>query len=176
MAELLPDGTRRISLLQNQYARISAVLQRFVQKTKCSSVMLSYSSGLCVAKSGTMPDATTALLATLAAGNYSATMEMARLIGETSGFRVQFHEGTTANIYVAGIDDNFFLVVVFAKNITFGMVRVQTAKAIQELLPVVTEVAANVEEPENPNGAEAATDDEFRSELSSRLDAVLFSK
>ncbi len=176
MAELLSDGTKKISLSREQYQGISKVLQGFYRQTKCGVVMLSDTSGLALAQSGRLDSHKMMLLSSVAAGNYSATREMARLIGEDEGFKVQFHEGEENNIYVSGIDDNFFLVVVFGKTTTFGMIRVLVSKTITELDEILKTVDADVDDPSRVSAQEQVGDPEFKDELTSRLDAMFGTK
>jgi predicted regulator of Ras-like GTPase activity (Roadblock/LC7/MglB family) len=172
-SELLPDGTKRLSLSRTQFEQINEALRGFYQRTKCSALLLADSSGMLVAHAGTLDVGAKSLLSTLAAGNYAATNEIARLAGEASGFKVHFLEGSKNSVYVSGVDENFFLVVVFGETTTFGMVRVLTAKLSEQVhallsLPIEGEVVEITRrEVESP---------EFRDELSSRLDAVLFNR
>lgn len=179
--ELKPDGTRQIALSREQYESINGILQSFYRQTKCGVVMLSDVSGLCVAMKGTKDQASMALLSSLAAGNYAATGEIARLINEESSFRGQFHEGKTQSIYLKGINEDFFITVVFGKQITFGMIRVQVEKVIEELAQILAMIA---ELAPAADGTSAGTvldaqvkndlqDQSFQDELSSRLDAIL---
>ncbi|MFN8389535.1 MAG: roadblock/LC7 domain-containing protein [Bdellovibrionota bacterium] len=172
-AELLSDGTKRICLSRNQFEKIGEALRAFYQKSKCGAILLADSSGMLIAHSGTLDASAKALLATLAAGNYAATNEMARLVGEEAGFKVHFLEGAKNSVYVTGVDDNYFLVVVFGQTTTFGMVRLMTAKVAEQVLaglnlPAEGEVVEIVKR--------EVESEEFRDELSSRLDAVLFQR
>lgn len=175
MVELLPDGTRRLTLSKEHYAEVRAVLGSVYRKAKCKAILLADSSGLLIAECGRMERGSMCSLAALAAGSYAATEEIARLIGEDLGFNVHFHEGAKENVYIAGIDSGqYCLIVIFGKNTTFAMVRVLSAKAAEDLSRIL----------ERPNAGEGKqlVDDtvklsreelEFRRELASRLDDVL---
>ncbi len=176
MSALLPDGTKQVQLSKAQFEGITTVLKGFYQKTKCGVVMLSDESGLALAQSGRLDSNKMALLSTLAAGNYAATVQMAALVDEESGFEKQYHEGTTYSIYLTGVTENFFLVVVFSqKRTSFGMIRVMTEKLVEELQSVLAREADENEESVElgPAVSEQLEDLEFRDELSSRLDSIL---
>ncbi len=178
MAELLPDGTRKISLGKEQFEAISAVLNSFYQQTKCGVIMLSDVSGLAVALRGTKSKERMALLSTLAAGNYAATGEIAKLLDEANSFSGQFHEGAKQSIYLKGVNDEFFLSVVFGKNQTFGMIRVLVDRVIDQLAKILSEMpsgqSAVVESTDqNQKIRQELEDESFQDELSSRLDEIL---
>ena len=170
---MLADGSKRISLSRAQFDSINTTLRAFYQKTKCGAVILADSSGMLVAQAGTLDANVKTLLSTLAAGNYAATNEMARLVQQEQGFKVHFLEGEKNSLFVTGVTESFFLVVVFAQNVTFGMVRILCGKMSEQLkellnMPVEGETVEIVQR-------EVESED-FREELSSRLDAVLFQK
>ncbi len=168
--ELLPDGSRKMHISRGQYTAMQQALRTYSQKTKCHSVFVVDSSGMLVAHAGTMESGGVGLLATLVAGNYAASNEMAKVVGEAHGFRTQFLEGKGESIYVAGIDENFLLSVVFGAHVTFGMVRVQATKTIEELNKVVS---APPEGEQVEIVAQQVQSSEFHSELASRLDQIL---
>ena len=172
-AELYKDGTKRICLSKKQFDEMAQLLRGLYQKTKCGAAIVADGSGMLVAQSGTLSDDTKILLASLAAGNYAATNEMAKLLNEGSGFKVSFLEGSVNSLYVTAIDESFFFVLVFGTNTTFGMVRVLVAKLLEQLKeilsrPVEGEMVEIVKKEMESAG--------FQEELSSRLEAVLFGK
>ena len=176
MALLLPDGTRQITLSEDQFREINVVLRELYQKTRCPAVILCDMSGQLIARSGTMEASNLTLISTLAAANYAATSAISKLVGEHEGFKVHFHEGETNNIYIAGLGEEHFLVIVFARTTTFGMVRVLVNQSTEKLLEIVARLV-----PDAP-GSHASDmmkshlqNQEFQEELSSRLDS-LFTK
>ena len=178
MAELLPDGTRQISLGKEQFESINKLLNSFYQQTKCGVIMLSDVSGLAVALRGTKSKESMSLLSTLAAGNYAATGEIAKLLDEENSFSGQFHEEEKQSIYLKGINDEFFLTVVFGKNQTFGMIRVLVDRIIDQLAVILAEMPSSpaeesVSSDENQKIREELENESFQDELSNRLDEVL---
>ena len=173
MAQLFPDGTRRVSLSPQQYEEIGGVLKGFVRETKCAGIMLIDDSGLLIAYAGGLARNRMVLLATLAAANYAATTEMARLVDETKGFKVHFHEGTENHVYVSGFGEEFCLVVVFDRNTTFGMVRLLAGKSAGLLQSVLQHSPQSTDNRTGSDSASPVEDSELREELSLRLDEVL---
>ncbi len=172
-AQLSTDGTKRISLARAQFEEINVALRALYQKTKCPAVILSDISGMLVAHAGTLDDSSKTLVSSLAAGNYAATNEMAKLIGEENGFKVHFFEGQANSFYLTGIDESSFLVVVFGGQTTFGMVRVLVAKLAEQLRTVLSRPQQGEMVEITQRQVES---EDFREELSTKLDAVLFGK
>jgi len=172
--QLLPDGTRQISLGRKQFDDITVVLNAFYKQTKCSVILLSDVSGLTVALKGTMNQQKMSLLSSLAAGNYATTGEIARLIDEDNSFSGQYHEGVSQSIYLKGVNDDFFLTVVFGKHIVFGMIRVLADKVIEQLAAILKEEDTSTDRVQSrPQVPAELEDGDFQAELSSRLDAIL---
>lgn len=174
-AELLPDGTRRLTLSKEQYTEINTVLKGFYQRTKCTGVLLADMSGLVIAHSGILHPATVSLVSAVAAGNFAATNELARLVGESDGFMMCFHEGKTNSIYLIGLDESYLLAVIFGTNTTFGMIRVLAQKTGEQLMPTLrmrpAEGSSQVELVRRE-----VDNDSFREELSSKLASLLVTK
>ena len=159
----LKDGSRQIILTAIQFDEITKVLSELASKTKASTILLADISGQLITQRGNTDDMNTQILSALAASDFAATAEMAKLVGEDAKFKLLFHEGEKRNVYLSHVGDNFFLVVVFDVSVTLGLVRIYTKKAIQSLL--------NVFETTEP-GEDATTimDSDFSSMLGDMLD------
>lgn len=103
-------------------ARIDVVLTRFLAESGASAALLIDRSGQPLAQCGTSPAPDTASMGALAAGAFSATAALARLLGE-SEFSVLFHEGKHESLHVSTVDDFTILLAVFGDHTTVGMVR-----------------------------------------------------
>ncbi len=135
----LKDGSRQVILTAQQFDEITKVLSELAAKTKASTILLADISGQLITQRGNTDDINTAILSALAASDFAATSEMAKLVGEDAKFKLLFHEGEKRNVYLSNVGDNFFLVVVFDVSVTLGLVRIYTKKAIQNLLKVFEE-------------------------------------
>jgi predicted regulator of Ras-like GTPase activity (Roadblock/LC7/MglB family) len=138
----LKDGSRQVILTAPQFDEITKVLGELAAKTKASTILLADISGQLITQRGNTEDINTAILSALAASDFAATSEMAKLVGEDAKFKLLFHEGEKRNVYLSNIGDNFFLVVVFDVSVTLGLVRIYTKKAIQSLLKIFEDSAA----------------------------------
>lgn len=171
---LAEDGTRLVQLSDEQFREIGALLERLHEKSKCKALALVDSSGLLIARHGGVNQKALVLLATLAAANYAATAQMARLIGEKGGFKMHLHEGQNHNIYISGVNDDYYLFTVFGTDTTFSLVRVLTAKATKELDEILRrEVAAGTMMRELESVKQSVSEPGFQDELSARLDELL---
>ncbi len=159
----MKDGSRQIILSAQQFDEITKVLTELAAKTKASTILLADISGQLITQRGNTEDINTAILSALAASDFAATSEMAKLVGENAKFKLLFHEGEKRNVYLSNVGDTFFLVVVFDVSVTLGLVRIYTKKAIQSLIQVF-------EESEQGEDASKIIDKDFSSMLGDMLD------
>ncbi len=66
-------------------------------------------------------------LAALAAANFGATSQMARLIGEDD-FSLLFHKGKRDSIHFAKVGNELILVTIFGDEVSLGLVRLRVAE------------------------------------------------
>lgn len=71
-------------------------------------------------------------LAALAAGNFGAVSEIAKLIGETD-FSLLFHKGEKESVHFSRVADNLLLITVFGKEVSLGFLRLKVAEAIEKI-------------------------------------------
>jgi predicted regulator of Ras-like GTPase activity (Roadblock/LC7/MglB family) len=75
-------------------------------------------------------------LAALAAGNFGAVTEMAKIIGEDE-FSLLFHKGEKESIHFSKVMEDFLLVTIFGKEfgkeISLGFLRLKVAEAVGKI-------------------------------------------
>jgi predicted regulator of Ras-like GTPase activity (Roadblock/LC7/MglB family) len=71
-------------------------------------------------------------LAVLAAGNFGAVSQMAKLLGEND-FSVLFHKGDKEHMHFSKVKDNFLLVNIFGNDTSLGYLRLKTSEVIKKL-------------------------------------------
>ena len=108
--------------------RIDAVLGRFLADSGCAAALLIDRSGQPLAETGVSRTLDTGSIGALAAGAFSATAALARLLGE-SEFSVLFHEGVRESMHVSTVDDETILLAIFDERTTVGMVRLFAREA-----------------------------------------------
>ena len=174
---LLADGSKEVTISESQYTDLKAVLRKVYQKSRAKIITLCDLSGLVLADAGKMDTTTMAALSALAAANHAATNEIAKLIGEPRGFDQQFLEGKEANLFMVGAKPDLVLCVVFAKETTFGMLRLLVQKAIPEIEAILKrEISPDEKLKTISTVNENIATEDFQDELSSKLDAALMFK
>jgi predicted regulator of Ras-like GTPase activity (Roadblock/LC7/MglB family) len=131
---------KSVVIHEAEAGQIDAVLDGFLRESGASHVLLIDRSGQPLAQHG--PEACdTASIAALAAGAFSSTGAMAKLLGETE-FSVLFHEGATQNIHVSTVDTATILLAIFDSHTTVGMVRLFAREASQAIAAILDDSRA----------------------------------
>lgn len=120
---------------QDDADAITRILQAFLQETNSRSAMLVDRAGQLVTTVGEQPQFDATAFATLAAADFSANDQLARLIGEQD-FTTLFHQGERDSMYVADVARRLILVVLFDTRTTLGLVRLRLKAAVQELVAI----------------------------------------
>jgi len=124
-----------------QYEGVKKYLGELYSKTRAKVVLFADMSGQIIGERGDTAEMNTTVLSALAAGDFAATAEIAKLVGEGDRFKLHFHEGETKNVYLTNVGDQFFLIIIFDATVALGMVRVYTKKAVESLLIVIKEAS-----------------------------------
>jgi len=114
----IEDAERILRTLQHE---ISADFIGLVSTSGVSLIALK-SSGV----------ADTDALASLSAGSFAATRQLARMMDETE-FNAIFYEGSELNIQIAEVNDETLLVICFRNDTEMGKVRLISRRAIGAL-------------------------------------------
>jgi len=125
------------SFTQDDADAITRILLNFLQETNSRSALLVDRSGQLVTTVGEQPQFDATAFATLAAADFSANDQLAKLIGETD-FTTLFHQGERDSMYVADVARRLILVVLFDQRTTLGLVRLRLKAAVNELNQVFT--------------------------------------
>ncbi len=75
-------------------------------------------------------------LAALAAGNFGAVTEMAKIIGEDE-FSLLFHKGEKESIHFSKVMADFLLVTIFGKETSLGFLRLKVAEAVGKIRKIL---------------------------------------
>jgi predicted regulator of Ras-like GTPase activity (Roadblock/LC7/MglB family) len=152
-----------------QYEKILGLLDGLTAKLRPMAVLLADSAGRILAqKMGSgWRDARLDGLAALAAGSFSASGEMARLLGEGGRFRMLLHEGEHRNLFLCAVTPAHFLVVVFESGVALGMVRLFSKQTLERLVSVLEEADSA------PGDLGRIFDKNFQSLLDKELDRSL---
>src|SRR6185369_5349014 len=134
----VPMSSRDVTIHEEAAQRIDGILLRFLEESSAVDALLIDRSGQLLARGGTSRSLDTVSLSALAAGAFSSTAAMARLVGEPE-FTMLFHQGLKENIHVAAVDDQAILLAVFDHRTTVGMVRLFAKEATAAIGTVLAE-------------------------------------
>lgn len=154
----LRDG--RLVFYRNDLSRIDRVLEEFLRLSAASSVILVDKEGHMITRAGKAPSFDQDTISALVAGSFSATREMARLLGEEQ-FSALFHQGERDNIQLSLVGDRTILTVIFDDATTLGMVRLYVTEAVRKLEDLFVEM----NQTRRDDGAEARSDLEGLAQL-----------
>lgn len=162
--EVSPSFTLSIE----QAEAIDTCLERMAYESEASSIILADVTGQLISERGKTTGINTQVLSALAAGELSATQEMARLVGEKARFNLLLHEGEERSVYLSPVGHKMLLIIVFDGRTPIGLVRIILKNAVEELGPILERPAhASNEDIDNP------LNEEFAQELEDELDASL---
>lgn len=125
-------GATSWSLSEADHAAIGQVLQRFLFDSKARCALVVDRSGQLVTTAGERPAFDVTAFATLAAADFAANDQLARLIGERD-FSTLFHQGERESMLLADVAHRVILVVLFDHRTTLGMVKLKLRGAVDEL-------------------------------------------
>lgn len=127
------------------FNKVSEVMRELVISTRSDFAMFCDVNGNPITHYGKNVTLELSGLAALAAGDFAATREIARVIGEKEGFKFIFQEGERRNIYLCNVGFDFLLVIIFDKAVALGLIRIFANKTVENLKQVL-ETAAAAEE------------------------------
>lgn len=127
--EISPSFTLSI----DQAEAIDACLERMAYESEASCIILADVTGQLISERGKTLGVNTQVLSALAAGELSATQEMARMVGEEARFNLLLHEGENRSVYLSPVGQKMLLIVVFDQRTPIGLVRIILKNAVDEL-------------------------------------------
>jgi predicted regulator of Ras-like GTPase activity (Roadblock/LC7/MglB family) len=134
-------GSASWSFTEDDFAAITASLQKFLFESNARCALLVDRSGQLVATVGEKPHFDPTAFATLTAADFSANDQLAKLIGETD-FNSLFHQGEKESMYLADVARRVILVVLFDTRTTLGLVRLKMKETVAELTKLFDQVFA----------------------------------
>jgi predicted regulator of Ras-like GTPase activity (Roadblock/LC7/MglB family) len=166
------DNALDAVLSKEQFDRIFSCLADLAAKLRLMAVLLVDSSGRILAQrmGEGWKDTRLEGLAALSAGSFSASNEIARLLGEQGRFRMVLQEGQQRNIFMCSVGSRYFLAVVFESGTALGMIRLFTKKTVEELVPILTD------DPRSPQDLGSMFDGKFETLLGDELDRAFIDK
>ncbi|MBI5249736.1 MAG: roadblock/LC7 domain-containing protein [Desulfomonile tiedjei] len=110
----------------------SRILQQMIDKTNALTALLVTKEGISVAEAGDTSYLNTTAMSALVAGMFSATREVARMVGETQ-FSILLQQGENRHIHIGLIADSKMLVIIFEDFSRIGLVRYEARRICPQL-------------------------------------------
>lgn len=123
----------------DEVARIEDVLRRLIEETAGNHALLLDKSGQVIAAQGDTNRQDTTALGALIAGTFASSREVAKLLREKD-FKMLFQQGVRENLFIALIEEQWILTIIFTRETHIGLVKVLIKKATEELGRVVLRV------------------------------------
>ena len=132
-------------LFEEDYTKINEILTNLVKETNSKFALLVDRSGQLISSQGDTNQMDSISFASLSAGNFAATSELAKILGQEE-FSVLFHQGTDESIHLSVVASRVIMVVVFDNKTTLGLVRLRVSKAVEELSAIFSKIFEKVRE------------------------------
>ncbi len=124
---------------------LNSVLSQLVTKANLLLAVLINKDGRLLTNQGSLELVDTVSLAALVAGNSASTLAIANLVGETE-FSTMYHQGRDKHIYIAVVDDNTFLALIFDDRTNIDRVKVFARQFDRQLKAALTQVYNKTED------------------------------
>ncbi|HPE20020.1 roadblock/LC7 domain-containing protein [Candidatus Mcinerneyibacteriota bacterium] len=162
---MLQDG---LIMYEDSFEKINLILDELMKNSKSECVFLVDKSGQLITMRGNMEQFDSTAFASLSAGNFAATSELAKLIGETE-FSVLFHEGVKDSIHISIVAGSIIMVVVFrVVKTSLGLVRLEVKKSVEHLAHVLKEMV----ERSKRDGQIKKLDESFTQAIENEIDSL----
>jgi predicted regulator of Ras-like GTPase activity (Roadblock/LC7/MglB family) len=116
--------------------QVLPVLDALIEVAEATTALLITRDGAVVAEAGDTSYMDTTAMAALVAGMFSATREVARMVGERQ-FSILLQQGENRHIHIGLISTSAMLVVVFEEYMRIGKVRLEARKSATALASIL---------------------------------------
>ena len=127
------------SLVQNDVEKLDRILQELLVQSEANGCLVCDYSGYVLAQQGVDAQQDPLLISALGAGVFSASRELARLLGEDK-FSAVFHQGEKKSIFICAVNLDVLLVVIFTNDASVGLVKLYAGPATAAMRGVLEEV------------------------------------
>ena len=131
-------------VFEEDYWAINTILQELLKNSNAASVLLLDKTGQLISSLGEPPQFDMHSFASLCAADFEANAQLAILIGEKD-FSTLYHQGSNESMYLARVEQNIILVILFDKRTTLGLVRLRAKKAVDNLETIIKRLYGKLE-------------------------------
>ena len=133
------DGIGSLSEIDAQ--QLTSLLTTFLGETHANCALLCDRSGRLLIKSGDTGAMDNTTFASLVAGDFAASDQLARLLGEEE-FSSLYHAGEGRSMYLADVSGYSILAAIFDGRTTLGMIRLKSRTTVPKLAELFHEIAS----------------------------------
>ena len=155
---------KRLVFSETSFQKIAQILQELQTRVKARLCVFADMNGYPISQSGDPQRIDISSMTAVAAGTFSATAEMSKMISSEDRFQYIFHEGSKENIYLSSLGEHYLLIVLFDHSVAVGLVRLFTRHALEKISGLMNDLEAESEK------ATQFFDVEFRTLLDKELD------
>jgi predicted regulator of Ras-like GTPase activity (Roadblock/LC7/MglB family) len=158
------------ALYEEDFWSLNSILQALLRTATARSVMLIDKTGQLINSLGQPPDFDVTSFSSLAAADFGANAELAKMVGEKD-FATLVHQGQDESLYLSMIANRVILVVLFDKKTSLGLVRLKAKKASDDLTAVLSKLFNKIEY-NNEDVRSTALGADFAAEAESEIDSL----
>jgi predicted regulator of Ras-like GTPase activity (Roadblock/LC7/MglB family) len=111
---------------------LQRILRHLIDKTGALTALLVAREGIAIAEAGDTSYLNTTAMAALVAGMFSATKEVARMVGEAQ-FSILLQQGENRHIHIGLIGESKMLVIIFEDFQRIGLVRYEARRSCPQI-------------------------------------------
>jgi predicted regulator of Ras-like GTPase activity (Roadblock/LC7/MglB family) len=148
--------------------QIDSLLKEFLRLSKSRSVFFIDRDGHLVTQVGETRGVSSESLAALVAGSFSATRELAKVLGEPE-FSSMFHKGEKGQIQIMLVGKRSMIAIVFDHSTTVGMVSLYCKELVEKVAKIL-DVAER--QYAMHHREEQKLDDDYTTDLQEKLDKL----
>lgn len=146
-------GGGTFSLRQEDLDALDAVIATFLTESKVRCALLVDRTGRTITGAGELKQLDQTTFASLAAADFAASDQLARLLGEQE-FASLYHAGEKHSMYLADVSGQAILAALFDEHTTLGLVRLRSRAAVPRLGSVLAEMNARPAQPAQALGVD----------------------
>ena len=133
------------SLTERDVQQLDRLLSSFVSDARAYCAVLVDRSGRHLTKAGDTSSLDSATFASLVAGDFAASDQLARIMGEDE-FTSLYHAGEGSSMFLADVSGWGILAALFDGKTTLGMIRLRSRLIVPKIAQVFADIAARPKE------------------------------
>lgn len=155
------------ALIESDVRQLGELLDAFVAGAQAQCAVLVDRSGRQLAEAGDTGALDNTTFASLVAGDFAASDQLARLLGEHE-FASLYHAGVGRSMFLADVSGWGILAALFDGKTTLGMIRLRSKTAVPGIAAIFEQIAARPK----PSALSLGMDDNWMTEAENEIDRL----